>query len=171
MAVTTGFVQRLTWLQPGPIACIWVGPTPTLTDLLFIQVRATDSDADIVAKRTMVGFLVQAQIAGRQIQVIHGDSSSEVTSVGALRCDVTSTPLQLDGIEVTQAIQSLSQSVPLIAGKRTVVRLYLSYYSTSKISVQGQIGVRQSSSGAWVTISSANDGPLPGSQWRMFHVR
>lgn len=33
--------------------------------------------------------------------------------------------VRLDGIEVTQAVQDLAHSVPLIAGKRTVVRLYL----------------------------------------------
>lgn len=32
----------------------------------------------------------------------------------------------LDGIEVTQAVQDLAHSVPLIAGKATVVRVYLS---------------------------------------------
>ncbi|MGI9000925.1 MAG: hypothetical protein ACR2GH_04595 [Pseudonocardia sp.] len=33
--------------------------------------------------------------------------------------------VRLDGIEVTQAVQDLAHSVPLIAGKQTVVRLYL----------------------------------------------
>ena len=49
----------------------------------------------------------------------------------------------LDAVEVTQAIQHLSLAVPLLAGKRTVVRLYLSYYTTPGITVQGQIAVRQ----------------------------
>ncbi|MGH8904087.1 MAG: hypothetical protein ACRDYA_21005 [Egibacteraceae bacterium] len=34
--------------------------------------------------------------------------------------------VHLDGIEVTQAVQDLAHSVPLIAGKATVVRVYLS---------------------------------------------
>jgi hypothetical protein len=156
MAVTTGFVQRLTWLQAGPTACIWIGSTPTSTDLFFIQVRASDSDSTVAFKRTTVGFLFQAQTTGRQVHVGHSDSSSEVTSAGTLAFDITATPLQLDAVEVTQAIQSLSQSVPLLAGKRTVVRLYLSHYANAAISVQGQIVVRQSPSAPSLTISSAN---------------
>ncbi|TMD14379.1 MAG: hypothetical protein E6J00_05660 [Chloroflexi bacterium] len=164
MAITTGFVQRLTWLESGPTACIWLGSTPTSTDLFFIQVRASDSDADVNFKCSMVGLLFQAQVTGRQVDVSHGASSSEVTSAGTPLCNVAATPLQLDAIEVTQAIQSLSQGVPLLAGKRTVVRLYLSWYSTPGISVQGQIAVRQGPGGPSVTVASANTATLDPAQ-------
>jgi hypothetical protein len=63
--------------------------------------------------------------------------------------------LQLDGIEVTQAIQDMSHSVPLIAGKRTVVRVYLSYYASPPVTVRGEITVFPST-GVGVTVSSAN---------------
>ena len=164
MAITTGFVQRLTWLESGPTACIWLGSTPTSTDLFFIQVRASDSDADVNFKCSMVGLLFQAQASGRQVDIGHGASSSEVTSAGTPLCNVAATPLQLDAIEVTQAIQSLSQGVPLLAGKRTVVRLYLSWYSTPGISVQGQIAVRQGPGGPSVTVASANTATLDPAQ-------
>jgi hypothetical protein len=156
MVVTTGFVQRVTWLRAGPTACIWIGATPAFTNLFFIQIRSSDSVADITFKRTMVAVLVQAQVTGRQIAVGHADTSGEIASVGTPDCDVSSNALQLDAIEVTQAIQNLSQSVPLVAGKRTVVRLYLSYYSMAGITVQGQIAVRQAPSDPPVTINSLN---------------
>jgi hypothetical protein len=155
MALTTGFVQRVT-LVSGPTACLWVGPTADTTELLFIQVRTGDSDAAIIFKQTMLAFLVQMQVTGRQVSVAHADASAEVTSVATVGCDVGSIPLQLDGMEVTQAVQHLSLSVPLIAGKRTVVRLYLSQYAAPGISVRGQIAVRQAPTDPLLTINSAN---------------
>jgi hypothetical protein len=44
---------------------------------------------------------------------------------------------------VTQAIQDLSQSVPLISGKRTVVRAYLGNHTAAALTVQGELTVRQ----------------------------
>ena len=38
-------------------------------------------------------------------------------------------PPQLEGIEVTQAIQTLDNAIPLVAGKATVARVYLSLLS------------------------------------------
>src|SRR6266487_1191196 len=105
MALTTGFVQRVIWLRAGPTACCWIGATPASAELFFIQVRSADSDADITFKRTMAAVLVQAQVAGRQVTVGHGDTSAEITSVATPDCNVSVNPLQLDAIEVTQAIQ------------------------------------------------------------------
>ncbi len=47
--------------------------------------------------------------------------------------------LQLDGIEVAQAIQTVDDSVPLVAGKTTVARVYLSYYQGPGITVRGTL--------------------------------
>jgi hypothetical protein len=62
--------------------------------------------------------------------------------------------LQLDGIEVTQAIQDVAHSVPLVAGKRSGVRVYLSYYGSPGVTVRGEITV--SRSGSSVTVPSVN---------------
>jgi hypothetical protein len=164
MAITTGFVQRLSWLRAGPTACFWVGPTPVSAEVFFIMIRAADTAAEIAFKNSMVSLLVQAQVTGRQVDVWHGATSSEVTSVGTPYCDVTTAPLQLDAIEVTQAVQHLSLAVPLLAGKRTVVRLYLSYYTTPGITVEGQIAVRQAPTDPLVTIPSLNTVTLDPTQ-------
>jgi len=155
MASTTGFVQRLTWVQTGPTACVWVGATPVAAEAFVIAVGSTDNDATVTFKCGMVSLLAHAQVTGRKVDVIHGDTSAEITSV-RLPCDDITTPLQLDAIEVTQAIQHPSLAVPLLAGKRTVVRLYFSYYTTPGITVQGQIAVRSGPTAPLFTIASLN---------------
>jgi hypothetical protein len=56
-------------------------------------------------------------------------------------CQIDPRPflLQLEKLEVTQAIQDLDNSIPLVAGKATIVRAYLSYYGTSPITVRGSL--------------------------------
>jgi hypothetical protein len=46
-------------------------------------------------------------------------------------------PPRLEGIEVTQAIQTLDNAVPLVAGKATVARVYLSCYQAPGMTVRG----------------------------------
>jgi hypothetical protein len=55
--------------------------------------------------------------------------------------------LSVDGIEVTQAVQDMHHSVPLIAGKATVVRVYLSRPEGGVVTVRGEISVRRSPTG------------------------
>jgi len=65
-----------------------------------------------------------------------------------------------DGIEVTQSIQDLpGHSVPLVAGKRTVVRVYLSANSASPIMVFGLLKVRRTGSGGATSVVGAT-GPV-----------
>jgi hypothetical protein len=45
--------------------------------------------------------------------------------------------VNVDAIEITQAIQDLRDSVPLIAGKLTIVRVYLSTDATSQTTISG----------------------------------
>jgi hypothetical protein len=155
MAVTTGFVQRL-WVFGGPFACIWVGSAPNSAELLFVQITGTDSDATRAFKRSIIHLFADAQVTGQQVDVAHPDNSGEVTNVGTTYCNDTQNPLQLDAMEVTQAVQDLNESVPLIAGKATIVRLYLSCYSSPGVTVRGQISVRRAPSAPPVTIPSLN---------------
>ena len=57
----------------------------------------------------------------------------------------TKLPLHMEGIEVTQAIQDRNHSVALIAGKRTVVRVYLSCVASRPVKVRGSITVSHAS--------------------------
>jgi hypothetical protein len=76
--------------------------------------------------------------------------------------------LSCDGVEVTQAIQNMNHDVPLVARKRTVVRVYLSATASAPIAVQGVLKARRLPNGPWravrslgpVTIDPAENGQL-----------
>ncbi|HSJ74982.1 MAG TPA: hypothetical protein VK899_02180, partial [Gemmatimonadales bacterium] len=133
-----------------------MGPTLTSAELLFIQIKPADSAATVHFKRTMLSLLVHAQATGRQVDVGHPDTSAEVTSVGTAATSANQKPLQMDGVEVTQSVQDLDHSVPLVANKRTVVRLYLSYYASPGVTVRGEISVRRGPSDPPLRIPSLN---------------
>jgi hypothetical protein len=156
MATTTGFVQRVTLIAGAGTACVSVGAAANDAELLWVQMRQGDSDASIQNKRSLIAFLTEAQYAGRQVDVTHADDSAEIDGVATTFSNLSTTPLQLDAIEVTQGIQDLAQSIPLFAGKRTVVRVYLSHYANSGITVRGEISVRQAPSDAPFVIPSDN---------------
>ena len=59
----------------------------------------------------------------------------------------------VDGMEVAQAIQDVAGSVPLIAEKKTFVRVYLGQPSEA-ISVRGELRVARKANGPWTTVSS-----------------
>jgi len=71
--------------------------------------------------------------------------------------------LQLDAIEVTQSIQDHNQSVPLIANKRTFVRVYIGVTSGSPATVQGELRVARHPHGPWTVVPSMGTASLdPG---------
>lgn len=70
------------------------------------------------------------------------------TEAAAAFAAETAGMLSVDGIEVTQVVQDMNHSVPLIAGKATVVRLYLSRPEGEAVTVRGEISVRRSPTGA-----------------------
>lgn len=49
--------------------------------------------------------------------------------------------ITLEGVEVTQAIQDIESKVPLVAGKSTLVRVYLRYEGESAVTVRGELNV------------------------------
>jgi hypothetical protein len=60
-----------------------------------------------------------------------------------------------DGVEVTQAIQNMAHDVPLVADKRTIVRVYLSTTATASMLVQGLLKLRRlAPSGPWQFVRS-----------------
>ena len=71
--------------------------------------------------------------------------------------------LDLDAIEVTQAIQDLGESVPLVAKKRTLVRVYLGLPSGS-LTVQGELRVRRKPGTPWIKVPSMGAAQLDGSR-------
>src|SRR5687767_5664030 len=63
----------------------------------------------------------------------------------------------LDGIEVVQAVQELNHTVPLVAEKRTVVRVYLSTTGSSPVIIRGTLAARRAGGGGWTQVPSATE--------------
>jgi hypothetical protein len=70
---------------------------------------------------------------------------------------------RLDSIEITQAIQDLNETVPLVARKRTIVRVYLGLQSGA-LTVEGELRVSRTSHGPWVAVPSMGIAHLDGSR-------
>jgi len=65
----------------------------------------------------------------------------------------------LDALEVTQEVQDLAHSVPLIAGKPTIVRAYLRY-APGPVEVRGELRMARSQFGPWQTVASLGPAQL-----------
>ena len=73
----------------------------------------------------------------------------------ALAEDATeASSLSVAGIEVVQVVQDLDHSVILIAGKRTIVRVYLSRPEGTAVVVRGEIAVRRTPHGVAQNVPS-----------------
>lgn len=72
--------------------------------------------------------------------------------------------VSLDGLEVTQVVQDMKHSVPLVANKTTVVRLYLSRPEGGAISVRGEIAVRRSPGGPAQVVPSLDTAQIKPAQ-------
>lgn len=172
MAQTIGFVQRLKWDVANAALVAYIGDDPASTEVFTIVAQPADSDETLSAKRGMGRLLCQAQLRGFQVVVSYPDTGSALTQVTTPLSDITTNPVQLDAIEVTQAIQDLSQSIPLLAGKPTVIRVYLSNYSPASMTVSGELALRQAPTDTPVTVGSASAmlldpahaGDLPGAR-------
>jgi hypothetical protein len=92
----------------------------------------------------------------RQLALLRRQLRNLQVQLNACHLDPSPYHLQLEGIEVTQAIQSLDNSVPLLAGKATVARVYLSYYQAPGITVRGTLRAQRLGVGPVFVSSFAN---------------
>ncbi|MET3721825.1 hypothetical protein [Arthrobacter sp. UYEF21] len=126
---------------------MWVGNSSAAAEIVVIQ---PDNDGGAIGD-----LVVQAQAAGRLVEFIHPDNSAVVTSAALVSDGSGQFPIQMDAIEATQAVQDLAHSIPLVTGKRTVVRAYLSNYGANPVTVSAEVTVRQPGGGS-VVIPSSN---------------
>lgn len=78
MAETTGLVQQLNVLS-GSIACAWIGPTASNTELLVVQ---NDGSAeDIAFAASLVQTLAAAATNFRAVVAFHADSDAVISSL------------------------------------------------------------------------------------------
>lgn len=69
----------------------------------------------------------------------------------------------LDAVEVTQAVQDLTHSVPLVARKRTLVRVYIGLASGA-LTVNGELRISRRPHGPWVAVPSTGVAQLDASR-------
>jgi hypothetical protein len=149
MAETSGVVQRLKWLPATRILLVEIGPTPTALQLFLVTFDTTDA-ADLARKKAIAHLIGRAFGAALPVSLFHEPNDAEITGV-----DVRFAEIRIDGLEVTQAIQNLNHSVPLIALKSTVARVYISS-KLPNLTVRGTLQIRRVSGGTTRTLLSLN---------------
>src|SRR6202007_154024 len=122
MAETTGFVQELKWDVVDAAVIALIGDNPGNAEAFKIVISPADSDTALSAKRAMGRLLAHAMLRGWEVFVTCPDGDAELSSVEAPASAVDQPSVELDAIEVPQAIQDMRQSIPLVAGKPTVAR-------------------------------------------------
>ncbi len=81
MATTTGLVQKLNLFDGISLACVFIGSSPTSTEVFFIRNRPSDSVVVLDYKKSMVHLLTKAQTSGYEVTLFHSEDGAEVTSV------------------------------------------------------------------------------------------
>jgi hypothetical protein len=81
MAETAGLVQQMTVLPGSSLACLWLGPTPTNTELLFVQRDSSETNAEGAFENSMVDALTSAMTARREVVAVHDNNSARITSL------------------------------------------------------------------------------------------
>jgi hypothetical protein len=117
---------------------------------------ASDEDADAVVEQVL-----------SELSSAAGETAAAMRPVPLPRPPVRP-PVQLpivflDALEVTQEVQDLAHSVPLVAGKPTIVRAYLRY-APGAVTVRGELRVARAAKGPWQTISSLGPAGLDPSR-------
>ena len=126
-----------------------------MADCQELQERVENLESDIQQLTELLSEVPPRLRAQIQRQINRLRQQLRVAQRELRHCHEEPVLLQIDGIEVTQAIQDMPHSVTLIAEKRTAVRMYLSYFASPDIQVRGELLAR-SSTGALLTIASDN---------------
>lgn len=119
-----------------------------------------DAAADDAAIEAFVGGLdapVEVNVAA------NGNGNGNGSGGGERAAALPVPPIRLnlvtlDGIEVTQAVQDIGHSVPLVAGKATIVRVYLKF--PAPVEVRGELQAARSATGPWTPIPSIGPAQL-----------
>ena len=81
MAETAGMVQRLMIVPEAATACVWIGPTPANTELLFVLRDDSSVTAGDPTQNAIVDALTGAVVGRREVVAIHDATSARITSL------------------------------------------------------------------------------------------
>src|SRR5258708_33974042 len=106
----------------------------------FISDRMDEIEQEILNLEEMLAELPAHLHHGVLVQIAQRRAKLASLRRQLRNCRSNPTPflLHMDGIEVTQSIQDMQGSVTLITGKRTAVRVYLSYYASPDIQLPAE---------------------------------
>lgn len=106
-------------------------------------------------------------VADRVLAALDGAATEQATGVAAASAEWVEHPVLpiafLDGLEVTQEVQDLAHSVPLVARKPTIVRAYLRY-GRGAVRIRGELRVARTPQGPWRTVMSLGSAELDPSR-------
>ena len=128
-------------------------------------VEAIPVGADAAATAAAGDGVVEAFIADLDVDLAADpDAGGNGHGAAALRPTPRPFPpirlnlVMLDGIEVTQEVQDVGHSVPLVAGKATIVRVYLKF--PTPVEVRGELQAARSATGPWTPVPSIGSAQL-----------
>jgi hypothetical protein len=81
MAETAGLVQKLTIVPSAAVACVWLGPTPNNTTLLFVSRLAAEAPREGSFENSMIDALASAAVARREVVATHPTNDSRITGL------------------------------------------------------------------------------------------
>jgi hypothetical protein len=133
-----------------------------------VLARAVDDAIDRISTldRAEAGDDELADMVDRLLRQVDGFGDALATTAPPEAAALPHVPLPfvlLDGLEVTQEIQDMAQSVPLLAGKATIVRAYLQY-PPQAVTVRGELLVARAPLGPWHSVTSLGPAQLDPSR-------
>jgi len=150
MATTSGLIQRLKWVPSAQAVFVYIGPDSLSARLMLVSF--SDADALLLAnRRAIVAVLTKAFFFNLAVSLFHDRNQSSIDGV-----DVKWADIRVDALEITQSIQTMSQSIPLLADKRTVVRVFLSTTLAAAVTVRGALRLRLAGGGSALIASEAD---------------
>jgi hypothetical protein len=81
MAQTQGLVQRLLVAPGSALACAFIGPTPTNTEVLFVGRENSQSPAEGSFENNLVDILSSAAVSRREVVAFHADNDARITMI------------------------------------------------------------------------------------------
>ena len=84
MAQTIGLVQRLKITNPPILAWVYVGPSPSDTEFLFIPQPPNPVPEDAAYRGSIVDALSAALVAQHEVKATHADDGAEITALEIL---------------------------------------------------------------------------------------
>lgn len=137
-------------------------PEENLSQTVVNEATLAETVDDAVARILAAPDLAEQDVPGEVERLLSGDDGAQGGAGVATAAGIAQQAVTLDDLEVTQEVQDLDHSVPLVAGKTTIVRAYLSY--PQPVLVRGELHIARSAAGPWRAVASIGAAQLDPSR-------